>query len=372
MIELYIKSRHRLELVARKFREKFGRKPAKSTIQSIYRKFKETGSINNRKRSWKPSRKLLKYLEIIEECCDKIMTQPEMVQHFATHGIEISRWTICRILKKAQIRKYVIKRMLHLDDQNYIARSKFAEWVMEQLEKDPEFLYKIIFTDEAAVSIHDEFTKTNRRYYGRAPPNFGQDQPHRTPKLQIFVALNIIYGVLYYDFFITNEIKSSTEKGEHSVIRPVTITGDNYETLLRNFKIATQKIDLNELWFQQDGASPHTYGPVKKLLKEMFGERIIGRGFENSWPSKSPDLSVLDYFFWGRLRKIINLTRFCDAKTAILVISDAIESFDIGGIINAILGFKGRAQLCGVLNGRPIRGPIFPLSKMNELNKKSV
>ena len=40
---------------------------------------------------------------------------------------------------------------------------------------------------------------------------------------------------------------------------------------------------------------------VKNLLKETFGERLIFRNEPINWPSKSCDLTPLDYFFGDTL-----------------------------------------------------------------------
>jgi len=36
-------------------------------------------------------------------------------------------------------------------------------------------------------------------------------------------------------------------------------------------------IDLDDMWFQQDGATCHTAGQTIELLKSNFGERVISR-----------------------------------------------------------------------------------------------
>jgi hypothetical protein len=49
-------------------------------------------------------------------------------------------------------------------------------------------------------------------------------------------------------------------------------------------------------YFQQDNASQHSM----EALHEIFGERIISRGL---WPPRSPDLSVRDFYLWGKLKQ---------------------------------------------------------------------
>ena len=49
-------------------------------------------------------------------------------------------------------------------------------------------------------------------------------------------------------------------------------------------------------WFQQDWATPHTAVRVMEWLTLKFGERVISRFTERSWPAKSLDSSLLDYW----------------------------------------------------------------------------
>ncbi|GFV23762.1 DUF4817 domain-containing protein [Trichonephila clavipes] len=50
--------------------------------------------------------------------------------------------------------------------------------------------------------------------------------------------------------------------------------------------------DVQELWFQQDGATC----PTIDLLKDTFGDRLISRFEPVNWPPRSCDLTPLDYF----------------------------------------------------------------------------
>ncbi|GFV87973.1 hypothetical protein TNCV_782531 [Trichonephila clavipes] len=54
--------------------------------------------------------------------------------------------------------------------------------------------------------------------------------------------------------------------------------------------------DVQELWFQQDGAICHTARATIDLLKDTFGDRLISRFGPVNWPPRSCDLTPLDYF----------------------------------------------------------------------------
>ncbi len=51
--------------------------------------------------------------------------------------------------------------------------------------------------------------------------------------------------------------------------------------------------------FQQDGARPHTSNETMDCLQEFFGDWLIFKGL---WPPRSPDMTPLDFFWWGTLK----------------------------------------------------------------------
>ncbi|GFX68387.1 hypothetical protein TNCV_2817611 [Trichonephila clavipes] len=77
----------------------------------------------------------------------------------------------------------------------------------------------------------------------------------------------------------------------------VTVNGDRYRAMLSNFFIPElNNHDVQELWFQQDGATCHTARATIDLLKDTFGDRLISRFGPVNWPPRSCDLTPLDYF----------------------------------------------------------------------------
>ena len=57
--------------------------------------------------------------------------------------------------------------------------------------------------------------------------------------------------------------------------------------------------DNDDFFFQQDGAPPRYAVTVRKLLDEQLPSRWIGRRGPVEWPPQSPDLTPMDFFFWG-------------------------------------------------------------------------
>ncbi|GFS55407.1 uncharacterized protein TNCV_1626951 [Trichonephila clavipes] len=63
--------------------------------------------------------------------------------------------------------------------------------------------------------------------------------------------------------------------------------------------------DVQELWFQQDGATCHTARATVDLLKDTFGDRLISRFGPVNWLPRSCDLTPLDYFLWGYVKSLV-------------------------------------------------------------------
>ncbi|GFY14435.1 transposable element Tc3 transposase [Trichonephila clavipes] len=94
---------------------------------------------------------------------------------------------------------------------------------------------------------------------------------------------------------------SKTNKGHN-----VTVNGDRYRAMITNFFIPEwNNHDVQELWFQQGGATYHTARATIDLLKDTFGDRLISRFGPVNWPPRSCDLTPLDYFVYGYVKSLV-------------------------------------------------------------------
>lgn len=91
---------------------------------------------------------------------------------------------------------------------------------------------------------------------------------------------------------------------------PPRLTGDIYENFIENeLPILLEDVPLRvrtRLIFQHDGAPTHFYCQVRDMLNTYYPNRWIGRGGSITWPVRSPDLNVLDFFVWGYKNKKSN------------------------------------------------------------------
>ena len=89
------------------------------------------------------------------------------------------------------------------------------------------------------------------------------------------------------------------------------------------FLFKMQELDLNEMWFEQDGATCHTEDVTIDLLRGEFCEHFISRSGPVNWPPVSCDLMLLYYFLWGYVKAHV----CTDRPASIYALEDNMEAF---------------------------------------------
>jgi len=72
--------------------------------------------------------------------------------------------------------------------------------------------------------------------------------------------------------------------------------------------------EVHGYMYQQDGAPPHLHKEVREYLNEHLPGRWVGRtaATDNTfctWPPRSPDLTVRDFFLWGFVKDNVYVPR---------------------------------------------------------------
>ncbi|GFW39610.1 putative transposable element [Trichonephila clavipes] len=147
--------------------------------------------------------------------------------------------------------------------------------------------------NEAHFWLNGYVNKQNCRIWSEVNPQVYVETPLHPEKLTVWCALwaGGIIGPYYF----------KTDEGHN-----VTVNGDLYRAMITNFFIPElNNHDVQELWFQQDGATCHTARATIDLLKDTFGDRLISRFGPLNWPPRSCDLTPLDYFLWGYVKSLV-------------------------------------------------------------------
>ncbi|GFV45875.1 uncharacterized protein TNCV_2322341 [Trichonephila clavipes] len=122
----------------------------------------------------------------------------------------------------------------------------------------PDFHKRILFSDEAHFWLNGYVNKQNCRILSEANPQVHVETPLHPEKLTVWCALWA--GGIIGPYFFKND------EGHN-----VTVNGDRYRAMITNFFIPElNNHDVQELWFQQDGATCHTARATIDLLKDTF------------------------------------------------------------------------------------------------------
>ena len=83
----------------------------------------------------------------------------------------------------------------------------------------------------------------------------------------------------------------------------VTVNAARYIHMLNTFLHPQMKRqclhNMQNVYFQQDGATPHTARLTMDVVRRMFPERVFSRFGAIPWHPRSPDLTTCDFFFVG-------------------------------------------------------------------------
>ena len=137
------------------------RAPAKRFVQSLLKKWRETGSVENVK---KQRPKLVQTPEVVSDIQQRISRSPQKSTRKLSQQVGLSRTTCQRVLKSLSMRAYRITcvQELKLPDKN--KRLQYCRWLLNMVEEgrlDP-LLY--FMSDEAWFHISGYVNSQNTRY----------------------------------------------------------------------------------------------------------------------------------------------------------------------------------------------------------------
>ena len=192
------------------------------------------------------------------------------------------------------------RRMLHLDLHFHPYKFAVVQELSElYLQKRRECAQSIlnILNDDAIIFMSDEahfhlsgcVNKQNFRYWAPANPRVLHERPLHCERVTVWCGV-AQFSVIGPYFF---------EEDGHTV----SVTSARYVQMLNNF-LAPElaRRGIANIWFQQDGATAHTARMSMGVVQEMFPGRVLSRNGDLSWPARSPDLTMCDYFLWGYLK----------------------------------------------------------------------
>lgn len=263
----------------------------KKQVQRIVKRFEAKGSIedNRHKNTGRP--RSVRSDETIEQVKSVIGETPQRSVRRVLGDItnSASSTSVFRMLKyDLKLTPYTISIMQHLKPTDITSRLSFARWMVANIH----IVDNIWFSDEAHFFLNAQVNKKNCRYWGTEKPHYYIEKSLHAEKVTVWAALSAD-GIIGPFFFEDDEGNVDTvNKGRY------------LNVLKKKFLPALRRkgIDVDTIWFQQDGAAPHTAIDVITWLQQTFGRNLISLKTDCEWPPHSPDLSPLDFFLWGHLK----------------------------------------------------------------------
>ena len=113
--------------------------------------------------------------------------------------------------------------------------------------------------------------------------------------------------------------------------------------------------DINNIWFQQDGATLHTAEAILDVLRPIFENRIISRRADIVWPPRSYDLTSLDYYLWSAVKD----NCYADKPETIDNIRDAMGEIQLHTTDNVLKNWTVHVGYCMTRRGSHLNEIIF-------------
>lgn len=170
--------------------------------------------------------------------------------------------------------------------------------MLEKIDNDPNLMHNIMFTYEATFHINGCINRHNSRIWDSEKPHVTHEFVCDLPKLNVWCRL--MHDHIFGPFVFAEN----------------TINGRMFLDMLELF-LFPQVDDLpnaGDIYLQLDTVPPHYSDLIRVALDEKFPNQWIGRSGPILWPPRSPDLTVLDFFFWGFVKNIVYVEKIRDLQ----------------------------------------------------------
>lgn len=219
----------------------------------------------------------------------RIAQDPHLGHRSVAAEAGVSSTTVLRIMKRNKLHPFHVQLHQNLVDGDLKKREEFANWFLTKCEDDPNFWRNILWTDEANFSRNGQVNLHNAHYWSEENPHWVLRAKHQY-KWSFNVWVGLYDGNVVGPFFYDGSLNGLRYVRE--------ILGG----LVDEFQVALPLSACARVWFQHDGAPPHSSSAACRWLDGRFPEQWIGRGGPVTWPARSPDLNPLDFFFGGMSR----------------------------------------------------------------------
>ena len=169
------------------FLEKYPEKkaPAKRYVQSLVKKWRETGSVENVKNQ-RP--KLVRTPEVVSNIQQRIFRSSQKSTRRLSQQVSASRTTCQRVLKSLSIRAYKVTCVQELKLPDKEKRLQYCRWLLSVVEEGPLDSLLYFTSDEAWFHLY--VNSQNTRYCSSENPHVIHETPLHDLKIGVWCAVS--------------------------------------------------------------------------------------------------------------------------------------------------------------------------------------
>lgn len=311
----------------------------RTAVSKILRKFEDFGHVRDLPRCGRPKVSEDVQLDVLLD----LQENPHKATQEVAANYEISKSSVWRTLKKYKWHPYKAVLVHELNEDDPDRRIEFCEDMMARCTADPEFVSRVLFSDEATFCLNGAVNRQNCRYWAPQNPHWMIEVHTQFPQ-KVNVWAGIVGDRILGPFFIEGTLTSA---------KYLDFLRDDLTPALAMLYPNEEDPDLpnNNLWYQQDGAPPHFSLDVRNYLNQVFPNRWIGRRGPIEWPARSPDLTPLDFFLWGYLKSKVYFNRPVTVDDLKNRIRAEIRAIRPETLRNVQQDFEYRLGYCQEVNG---------------------
>lgn len=223
MVKSYYQNQCSIRQTFRALRPIYGvdGRPSESTIRRLINKFEATGSLLDQ--TTPVRQRSARSIENIAAVRESVRENPRQSIPRRAQELGLSSTSTWRILHKdLGLHPYKVQLTQELKPNDHRQRRAFAEWALEQLEVDPDFGRKIMFSDEAHFWLSGFVNKQNCRIWSDENPQEIHQVPLHPEKVTVWCAL-WSGGIIGPYFF------------ENAEGVALTVNGERYRAMIRDF-----------------------------------------------------------------------------------------------------------------------------------------
>lgn len=229
--------------------------------------FRETGSVTHKKGAGRPS---IRTEELIIDVRNRMEQDPTKSLRHLSQEIGVSYETCRTVLKKnLNMHPYKMQTYQALLPTDHARRLAYCQWFVNNLMNN-DLLNLTFFSDEAWFHLSGYVNSQNMRMWSTDNPHFFVESPLHVQKIGVWIAVSRrrIIGPIFFNF---------------------TINAERYRNnILNEFFQQLHEDELQNGYFQQDGATAHTTRETIAFLREFLDNRLISLHTEVEFPSRNP------------------------------------------------------------------------------------